>query len=147
MGDDIEAGRRSPADEHEARALAARFADVVNRRALDELPALWTDNGTLVTPAGEVTGAQAIADTIGGFLTRHQRLVHMLFSGEVTIEGDTAHGRWYLAELAAGVDGVTRMFVGTYHDDLVATPSGWRFQSRRYEPALRLSGTIDVEVP
>jgi hypothetical protein len=131
-------------DDVAIRSLTARFADAVNRAATSELAGLWTADGVWELPLGSIEGPDAIAAELSRLLAHHQRLVQLLAGGEILVVGDNASARWYLTELALGVDGVTRSFAGCYQDEIVRTPDGWRFARRRYQPVLRASGELEA---
>ncbi len=133
------------ADELAVRSLVAHFADVVNRRAYDELGELWAPDGRWVVPGFEDSvGVVAIRERLVGLLSAHQALVQLVHSGRVWVDEDRARGRWYISELAQGTDGRTRMFAGSYSDDLARTEEGWRFICRRYRSVLRAEDAFDA---
>lgn len=131
-------------DEHAISVLVARFADIVNRGASDEFAAVWHDDGEWVLPGLTVAGFDRIKATFAELLSHHQRLVQIAGSGHALVAGDVATGRWYQWEVALGVDGKTRSFLGVYDDDVVRTSEGWRFRRRSYHSLLRIIGDIDA---
>ncbi len=131
-------------DEHAIGVLVARFADIANRGAGDEFAEVWHDDGEWVLPGLTVSGIDQIKATFAELLSRHQRLVQIAGSGHAIVAGDAATARWYQWEVALGVDGKTRSFLGVYDDDLVRTAGGWRFRRRSYHSLLRIIGDLDA---
>ena len=128
-----------PADELAIRALVAHFADIVNRRAYDELPEVWANEGVWQIPGyDDCIGPAAMADRLRGLLDNHEALVQLVHSGRIWLDDNRAAGRWYISEVARGVDGQSRMFAGVYHDETVRKADGWRFIRRRYESLIRV---------
>ncbi|HLN06202.1 MAG TPA: nuclear transport factor 2 family protein [Acidimicrobiales bacterium] len=121
------------ANELAIRDLAARFSDAVNRKHGGDLAGLFTSDGRWDVPGiPETIGPDAIRERFEGLVGQFPFLVQLLQSGVVEIEGDTARARWYLTEHARDAEGQGALFIGTYHDDLVLTGSGWRFAERRF---------------
>lgn len=131
-------------DEHAIGVLVARYADIVNREASDEFADVWHHEGEWVIPGRTVSGIDQIKATLAELLSRHERLVQITGSGRAIVAGDAATARWYQWEVALGVDGKSRSFLGVYDDDLVRTTDGWRFRRRSYHSLLRLIGDLDA---
>jgi len=53
--------------------------------------------------------------------------------GTVRLDGDSATGRSYVAELGRMRDGRSLVNYGVYHDHYKRTADGWRFAERVYE--------------
>lgn len=134
----------SAEDEHAIGVLVARFADITNRNAGDEFADVWHEEGEWALPGLTVSGVDQIRATFTELLSRHQRLVQIAGSGLAIVAGDAATGRWYQWEVALGVDGRTRSFLGVYDDDLIRTREGWRFRRRSYHSLLRIVGDFDA---
>lgn len=133
------------ADELAVRALVAHFADVVNRRAFDEVGSLWAPEGVWVVPGfDDSVGVDAIRSRLEQLLGAHAALIQLVHSGRVWLDGDRAKGRFYQSELALGADGVTRLFAGCYTDDLARLEHGWRFTRRRYRSVLCSEGRFET---
>ena len=75
-------------------------------------------------------GREAAAERIQGLRSTFPNLIQLLHSGHVVIDGDRATAEWYLSETAGTADGASFAFTGTYQDELVRTPDGWRFARR-----------------
>ncbi|WP_068755719.1 nuclear transport factor 2 family protein [Thermobifida cellulosilytica] len=121
------------ADRIEIRDLAARFTDAVNRRAPEDLAALFTEKGEWHVPGvPEAVGREAITALLSGLLGNFPHLVQLTHSGHVDVFGDTAAATWYITESGADASGNGFGFVGVYTDDLVRTAEGWRFARRSF---------------
>lgn len=115
--------------------LAARFSDAVNRRAPDDLAALFTPDGRWVVPGlPDTVGRPAVAALFRGLLDRYAMLVQLTQGGVVTLapDGRGATARWYLTEHVREPDGTGWLFLGWYDDELALTEEGWRFAVREF---------------
>lgn len=61
----------------------------------------------------------------------HAALVYP--QGSVRVDGDSAHGRSYIAEFGRFRDGGSHLNYALCHDRYRRTPHGWRFAERLYE--------------
>lgn len=133
-------------DELEIRDLIARFTDAVNRGAPADLAALFTEDGEWHVPGMPVaTGRDAIEALLGTLIGSFDRLVQLLHSGHVDLDGDRAVATWYLTELTASTSAEKAFhFVGVYADQVVRTAEGWRFAQRSFEFLYRAKGDTDA---
>jgi uncharacterized protein (TIGR02246 family) len=117
----------------EIRDLTARFTDAVNRRAPEDLAALFTEDGEWHVPGVPVArGRTAIGDVLHSLLGTFVHLVQLTHSGHIDVTGDTATASWYLTEHAEDAGGNAFTFTGVYTDRLVRTGEGWRFADRSF---------------
>lgn len=131
---------RTPDDELAIRALAASYADAVNRRDGDAMAAVYAPDGRLDVPgAGDpVIGREKLAKRFRRLVEREREfLMQLVHSGVVEIDGDRAKSRWYFTEIKKPVDGGFELVVGIYEDELVRLPEGWRYVTRRVSAPLR----------
>jgi hypothetical protein len=78
-------------------------------------------------------GVGAIIDLIAGVLSGLDASQHLIGSPMAEVDGDTATARCYLQaqHVFAGAQGGDHYLVGgTYVDQLVRTPAGWRIKHR-----------------
>lgn len=121
------------ADQTEIRDLTARFTDAVNRRAPEELAALFTEQGEWHVPGvPAATGREAIAAVLATLLDGFPHLIQLTHSGHVDVDGDTADATWYVSESGSDASGNGFGFTGVYTDALVRTGSGWCFSRRSF---------------
>ncbi|MFE7413488.1 nuclear transport factor 2 family protein [Streptomyces laurentii] len=126
---------RALADRIEIEALRGEFTDAGMTRDYDRLAELFTDDGTWRIPdAGlEFTGSKNIRAAIERLQGNWEFFVQTIHPGAVRIDGDTAEGRSYVAELGRLRDGGSHVNYALYHDHYRRTAQGWRFTERRYE--------------
>jgi ketosteroid isomerase-like protein len=122
------------ADRVEIEALRGEFTDAVMMRDYDRLASLFTEDGAVRMPH---VGAEATSrDEIRAGVERMQGLwdtfVQNTHPGTIQLDGDTARGRAYMAELMRGSPG-SHLNYGVYHDRYRRTADGWRFTERVYE--------------
>lgn len=113
--------------------LTARFTDAVNRRASEDLAALFTVDGEWHVPGVPVArGRDAISAQLTSLLTSFTRLIQLTHSGHVDVAGERASAVWYVTETAQDEADNGFEFTGVYTDALVRTPEGWRFSERSF---------------
>jgi hypothetical protein len=100
----------------------------------DRLASLFTEDGAVRMPH---IGAEATSRAeIRAGIERLQGLLHYFVQtshpGTIRIDGDTATGRAYIAELMHGPRG-SDLNYAIYHDRYARTPDGWTFVERVYE--------------
>jgi ketosteroid isomerase-like protein len=115
--------------------LVARFDDAVNRRDIKEFTGLWHKDATW--EIGEpmpmhVQGAQAIVEKWAGMLEGTQWLFRGSFAGVVSVDGDTATGRWPCIETGTFANGIGYDNRAFYEDQYVRSEGQWYFMQRRY---------------
>jgi len=135
------------ADRVEIESLRGEFADAVMMNDHARLASLFTPDGALRIPLGNIEAAgreeiRALGDRRQA-LTDH--FVQTAHPGTIQLDGDTATGRAYLSELARGRDGSSHLSYFMYHDRYQRTPDGWKFTERvaefRYLDTTSLAGS------
>jgi uncharacterized protein (TIGR02246 family) len=120
------------ADRVEIEALRGEFTDAVMTNDHDRLASLFTPDGVVRIPDGniEATGREEIC-ALG---QRRQALtdyfIQTTHPGAIRLDGDTATGRAYLSELIHGRDGRSQLNYFAYHDRYQRTSDGWKFTER-----------------
>ena len=135
------------ADRVEIEALRGEFADAVMMNDHDRLASLFTPDGVVRIPLGDIEAAGR--DGIRALGERRQALMDYFLQtthpGTIQLDGDTATGRAYLSELAHGRDGSSHLNYFVYHDRYQRTPDGWKFTERvsefRYVDTSPLTGS------
>ena len=86
---------------------------------------------------GAYHGPGEIADVVLEFLGGLEASQHIITNPVIELDGDTARSRCYLHAQHYMPDqrtgGNTLEIGGTYHDELVRAPNGWRIRHRRLE--------------
>jgi hypothetical protein len=126
--------------------LQADYADVVTRRAFDELETLFRADCTvhldLVTSPGmDFTGPADFGKFVGGSIERFEFFEFVILNSVVRVQDEShATGRMYMCELRqdAASGGWSNVF-GVYHDtyEWDAGDGRWRFASRSYQSLAR----------
>jgi ketosteroid isomerase-like protein len=123
------------ADRFEIEALRGEFTDAGMMRDYDRFASLFTQDGAWRIPhvnvafvsRGEI---RAGIERLGGLWDYFVQTPH---PGTIQLEGDSAVGRSYIAELGHGRDGTSHSNYGVYHDRYKRMPDGWKFTERVYE--------------
>ncbi|TKC97871.1 nuclear transport factor 2 family protein [Polyangium fumosum] len=134
----------------EIHELVARFADLVNRKAMNEMHHLLTPNAVLDIPGHHVAGRNNIVTFLADILNKWSTIIQAVHSGTVEFVPNThpqrATGRWYLSEFGV-LEGVDTNVGGVYSDEYVRTASGFRFTRRRFDLLYMRSGTSVTAQP
>ena len=123
------------ADRVEIEALRGEFTDAAMQRDYDRVASLFTPDGALRMPnvPAELIGQEQIR----AFGRRVPEVVDFLVQnthpGSIQLDGDTASGRAYIAELMRFSDGTSELNYAIYHDRYRRTSDGWKFTERIYE--------------
>ncbi len=121
------------------RDAESRWTDAVNRRDYDTFRGLWAEDAVWTIGAPfpmQVSGAVAIVAKLLELLTYDTAFFQSLHEGVIDVAPDrkTARARYGVTEYGRPGDGVERGYYNhaQYHDQLVATPEGWKFKRRDY---------------
>ncbi len=119
--------------------LLGHYADVVNRRAFEELDELFLPDCeiTVDTRRGAphvATGPAGFAAFVGPAMERFDFFEFVILSTRTWIEDvDEASGRLYMCELRQDREtGRRSQAFGVYHDRFRRVDGRWRFAARRY---------------
>lgn len=136
------------------RRLQHAYADVVNRRAWDELDGLFRPDAEVVidrragTPLRLVGGSE-VGAFIGSAIDHFSFFEFIILNAHIVFpDGPTAGSavcRLFMCELRQ--DGTTGSFTtafGLYHDRYVHQDGRWWFAQRRYHSLARHGGVLDV---
>ena len=135
------------ADRVEIEALRSEFTDAVMMNDHDRLASLFTPDGAVRIPPGDIEAVGR--EQIRALGERRQALMEYFVQtghpGTIQVDGDTATGRAYLSELAHGRDGSSHLNYFAYHDRYQRTGDGWKFTERvaefRYVDTTPLTGS------
>jgi SnoaL-like protein len=140
-------------DEQVIRSLHHAYADVVNRRAWDELRDLFIADAPIIVDlrTGEprrLTGPAALGEFIGNAVQRFDFFELALLSARVLLDDsdrDHATGRMYMNEIRhEHALGRWSMAYGLYQDEYARTSDGWRFAARHYHSMARTGPDLEV---
>lgn len=124
--------------------LQASYADVVTRRAWDELDALFVPDAairidTVTRPVVELHGATELAHFISDAVERFEFFEFVILNTVIDVVDDvTAAGRLYMVEVRQERDSQewSNAF-GLYQDNYAFDGKRWRFADRRYRSLAR----------
>lgn len=124
--------------------LQSAYADVVTRRAWQELADLFLPNcpifvDTITRPPIELSGSDELAAFIRTALERFDFFEFVILNTVVDVTSDsTARARFYIEEVRheAGSDSWSNAF-GLYQDSYVKQDDRWLFAERRYRSLAR----------
>jgi ketosteroid isomerase-like protein len=123
------------ADRFEIEALRGEFTDAGMMRDWDRFASLFTQDGAWRMP--HINEEFVSREEIRAGIERLQGLwdyfVQTVHPGTIQLEGDTASGRAYIAELGHLREGGSHLNYSVYHDRYQRTPDGWKFTERVYE--------------
>ena len=123
------------ADRVEIEALRGEFTDAVMMGDYDRVASLFTQDGAVRIP--DINAEAVSPEEIRAGTERLQGLwdyfVQTTHPGTIQLDGDTASGRTYIAELGRFRDGRSELNYAVYHDRYQRTGDGWKFTERVYE--------------
>ena len=121
------------ADELAIRNLVARYADAVNRYDAETWGATWAEDAEWNLRPGESrTGRRAIMEFWNAIMATLEFAIMIPGSGQVSIHGDQASGRWYMLEIVEEKHGRGSHITGVYNDHYRKINGQWHIQSRQY---------------
>ena len=153
---------RAIADRVEIEALRGEFTDAVMMHDYDRLASLFTEDAVVRIPHinAEAVSRQQIRVAVERLQGQLDCFVQDTHPGTIQLDGDSASGRAYIAELVRFRDGPSELNHAIYHDRYRRTRDGWKFAERVYEvryldptplagspPTKRRTGTSDGTRP
>jgi len=124
--------------------LQSAYADLVNRRAWNELEQLFLPDApitvdTVTRPVVDLVGPAEFAAFVGPAVERFEFFEFVILTTHVSIgEAGTASARlWMCEQRQDAANGQFSTAYGLYRDDYRRTDAGWRFARRRYRSLAR----------
>ncbi len=124
---------QTAADELAITGLAARYCWALDSGEYDSLRDVFTADAYAVLGETECVGVEAIIGRVSSALGHLDASQHLVGSHLVEIDGDVARHRCSLQaqHILQGTDGGDLwMVAGTYEDQVVRGPHGWRIARR-----------------
>jgi hypothetical protein len=119
-------------DRDEILDLLHRYSDAVCRKDREQWAATWADDAVWDLGKGRfVSGKADIVDLWQRSVDQLNVVVQMMHNGAVSVDGDTATGRWYVSEHLERGNGVLGMLLAWYDDTYVRVNGQWLFASRK----------------
>lgn len=145
------AGRTDRVDDHVGiERLQSAYADLVNRRAWDELGDLFLPDAriridTVSADPVELVGPDGFAAFVAPAVQRFAFFEFVVLNRRIELHDDpsTAAARIFMCEIrrdAETLDWSTAF--GVYHDRYRRTGTGWRFAGRDYRSLTRTDGPV-----
>jgi hypothetical protein len=119
-------------DRLDIQQLYARYCHAIDGGDPEGWAATFTANGVLEAGTVRQQGGAALAEFARGLSQYKMR--HWTNNLVLEPAEGGASGRCYLVAYLLGGDQPVISTTGIYHDDLVDTPEGWRFQKRSVVP-------------
>ena len=131
-------------DRLELQDLVVRYADIIDRKAFEELSSLFTNNAVIDY---EATGApKCSVDEMIPFLSEAMALFpnhqHLVSNTHFVVDGHTASGRvMCFNPMEMAVEGGTQTFIlGIWYvDEFIRVDDRWLFASRKQEASWNLN--------
>ena len=112
--------------------LVHKYSDAVVHRDRDRWASCWAEDAKWELAADRVVkGRSAIVEHWLQSMETIDVVVQMVGNGRVTIDGETAKGRWYFQEHVRRRDGDVGILLAYYDDTYVFVGGRWLFTSRR----------------
>jgi uncharacterized protein (TIGR02246 family) len=126
---------QSMTDRFEIESLRGEFTDAGMMYDYDRFASLFTEDGVWAIPLAGIAfaGREEIRAGIERLKAGWEYFVQTAHPGTIRVEGDTATGRAYIAELGRLREGGSHTNYAIYHDRYERTPDGWKFAERSYE--------------
>ena len=110
------------------KSLKAAYCFGVDDRDVDAVVSLFCDDGVWHAPGiGRYEGRAALEKFFASLPEMMRFWLHMVMNPQITVDGDTARGRWYLIEPNTTRDGGAVWGAGRYEERYRRTDAGWRF--------------------
>jgi uncharacterized protein (TIGR02246 family) len=106
--------------------LLYRYNHAIDSGDAEGWAALFTDDGVFEVAGQVMSGREELV----GFASSVHGLRHVVANPVIDVVGDTATVRAYLFVFG----GTTMSISGSYEDQLVRQPDGWRFAKRSFAP-------------
>ena len=119
------------------KQLKARYCEICDHENYDPdaMANLFTEDGTWDGGGvGKAEGREAIRKLFAGFPERIDRAQHIVVNPLIEVDGNQAHGVWYLISAMTQSDGTKSKWPGSagrYHEDYVKQNGEWKFRQVR----------------
>ncbi|HTI83402.1 MAG TPA: nuclear transport factor 2 family protein [Acetobacteraceae bacterium] len=117
-------------DKDAIRELLHRYCFHMDEGRFVELAALFADDGAWIAPYRTANGPAEIAAWLQKSVPSQPKRMHFVMNSIIDVAGTCAAARSNYLVMVEGSSGPIPSVCGTYADDLVKLPDGWRFQRR-----------------
>ena len=123
--------RPDVSDRDDIADLVHRYSDAVCRKDRAQWAATWAEDAHWDLGKGRIsTGKADIVELWQRSVDQLVQVVQMVHNGTVTVDGDTATGRWYVSEHVSRSNGALGIMLAWYDDTYVRVDDQWLFSSR-----------------
>ncbi|GAB2870680.1 nuclear transport factor 2 family protein [Nocardioides pacificus] len=132
-------------DDHEAiRQLKYRYVRFLDTKAWDDYTETFAPEATADYAGLVFDGRDAIVDYMRTNMTADMITLHQVHHPEITVDGDTATGTWYLQDKVI-VPAFKFVLEGAafYDDRYVRTSDGWRIAHTGYRRTYEMTWSTD----
>jgi hypothetical protein len=136
-----------PEDKDAIRELLHRYCFYMDEGRFAELAALFADDGTWVAPYRTAAGPPAIAAWLKQSVPPQPKRMHYVMNSIIDVTGTRATARSNYLVMVEGITGPIPSVCGTYADELVKQPEGWRFQRRELIHAFKGEMALTLPTP
>jgi hypothetical protein len=117
--------------------LQASYADMITRRAWDELPTIFCDGVRIIVDrmAGEplnLDGPASLAAFVSNAIGHMDFFEFVILNTVIEIDGEEAHGRMYMCEIRHDEKAGRTMSYGLYRDHYRRDGGRWKFHARHF---------------
>ena len=134
-----------PEDKDAIRELLHRYCFCMDEGRFVELAALFADDGAWVAPYRTAVGPAEIAAWLQQSVPPQPKRMHYVMNSIIDVTGMRATARSNYLVMVEGAAGPIPSVCGTYIDELVKRPDGWRFQRRELIHAFK--GDMALTLP
>ena len=132
-------------DDRSIRDLVASYCHAIADRDDAAWTDTWAEDAEWVVLGSTVRGRSAIFAHYKQLISGVRWVVQQATDGIVEIDGDSARGRWQVAEFLQGRGGGGGQNVARYRDDYVRCADGrWRFKRRELLVTFFGPATLDA---
>lgn len=118
------------ADELAIRRVVATYTDGVNQHDVRLWESVWADDAHWDLAGHIFRGRADIVARWKDATATYRRMFQLTSDGIVTLQGDSATGRWYVHERNVRRDDRVAELWGWYDDRYVRTGDGWKLHTR-----------------
>ncbi len=132
-------------DKDAIRELLHRYCFHMDEGRFIELAALFAQDGQWIAPYRTAKGPAEIAAWLEQSVPQQPKRMHYVMNSIIDMAGTRATARSNYLVMVEGPSGPIPSVCGTYADELVNLPDGWRFQRRELIHAFK--GEMALALP
>ncbi|MFC9362416.1 nuclear transport factor 2 family protein [Rhodococcus sp. NPDC057014] len=120
-------------DEREITQTLSRMTRILDKRDWDSLDTVFAEDLTFDYGRGERAGIKEMRAEVSGFLTNCGPTMHLIGSGLIDVDGDTASSEVYVLARHQGAEGRSHLYfdaAGPWIDRWQRRANGWRIVRR-----------------